>query len=159
MTAATSETHRLRERTGQWLAAIQQQDRDAVLAFYSPSIRSFDVILAQQVRGEEPYRRHWENCMALCNGEPVFQMYDLEITVDGALAVSHGMFHCGCDDENGELQTGWMRGTFVWQKKQGQWFIEHEHLSNAFDPASGELIMDWQPDHQPEPVPILESVS
>ncbi len=142
----------IRELTCRWLAAIKAQDRDGVLSLYSPSIRSFDVILAQQVRGEEAYRQHWDRCMALCNGDPVFEMYDMEVSVEGALAVSHGLFHCGCVDENGELQTGWMRGTFVWQQQGGQWRIVHEHLSNAFDPASGELIMGWQPAHTPVPV-------
>ena len=28
-----------------------------------------------------------------------------------------------------------------------QWCIVHEHLSNAFDPGTGELIMGWEPDH------------
>ena len=47
------------------------------------------------------------------------------------------------------MQTGWMRGTFVWQQEAGEWCIVHEHLSNAFDPGTGELIMGWEPDHTP----------
>lgn len=157
MTTSLSQEAIIRELTGRWVAAIASQDSEAVLSFYSPAIRSFDVILDQQIRGADNYRDHLARCMALCNGEAVFEMYDLEVTVDGGLAVCHGMFHCGCDDENGELKTGWMRGTFVWQKNQNQWRIVHEHLSNAFQPTSGELIMDWQPDHTP--VPLTEKAS
>ena len=139
----------IREQVRRWQQAIRDQDRDAVLALYSPAIRSFDVILDQQVRGEQPYRQHWERCMTFCNGEPVFQMYDMEVTVEGGLAISHGLIYCGCENENGEMQTGWMRGTFVWQQEAGEWCIVHEHLSNAFDPGTGELIMGWEPDHTP----------
>lgn len=149
----------IHERTAGWVAAIAAQDAEAVLAFYAPGIRSFDVILAQQIRGADNYRDHLARCMTLCNGEPVFEMYDLEVTAEGSMAITHGMLQCGCEDENGQMQVGWMRATFVWQRQNNQWQIVHEHLSNPFDPVSGELIMGWQPDHTPQPLPELEKTS
>ncbi|MED5387860.1 MAG: nuclear transport factor 2 family protein [Pseudomonadota bacterium] len=159
MALSNSQETVIRELTARWVAAIASQQDDEVLSFYSDGIRSFDVILDQQVRGTEDYRVHLARCNAFCNGEPVFEMYDLEVTVEGSLAVAHGMIHCGCDDENGQLQTGWMRASFVWQQLDGHWQIVHEHLSNAFEPGSGELIMDWKPEHKPVPVPVMERAS
>ncbi|KGD64842.1 ketosteroid isomerase-like protein [Alcanivorax nanhaiticus] len=152
MTSNTTPQDSIREMAARWLDAIKAKDREGVLAMYSPSIRSFDVIFAQQVQGEEDYRQHWDRCMALCPGEPLFEMYDVTITVEGQLAVTHGLFKCGCEDENGEQKTGWMRGTLVWQQQGGEWLIVHEHLSNTYDPVSGDLITDWQPDHVPVPL-------
>ncbi len=159
MTRSVHQEKVIRDLTAGWVAAIGAQDGEAALAFYGPDIRSFDVILDQQVRGADDYRDHLARCMLLCNGEPVFEMYDLEVSVEGDLAVCHGMIHCGCEDENGEMKTGWMRGTLVWRCEEGRWQICHEHLSNPFDPGSGELIMEWRPQHQPQPLPRMEKAS
>jgi len=39
----------------------------------------------------------------------------------------------------------WVRVTLGLRKQQGAWRIVHQHLSDPFDPDSGQARMDLQP--------------
>ena len=95
----------IEELTRRWLKAAASNDVEAVMALYHPAIRSFDAILALQVKGAPAYREHWKKCMASCPADPFFEMYDFKVETADSLAVSHSLTHCGATVE-GEQQGG-----------------------------------------------------
>jgi ketosteroid isomerase-like protein len=76
-----------------------------------------------------------------------FEIGQLDINQDGELAVCAFLNQCGgMDEKTGEEQVGWIRGTQVYQKRNGQWLIIHEHFSLPFDMASGAALFHLTPE-------------
>lgn len=125
--------------------SFRTKDLERIMARYTPDIRAFDAIQELQFKGLESYRRHWQECLAMCSGEPIMRMDQLVIEAQGPLAVAHWLGHCGSTDENGAVQGCWMRTTTCLRRVEGQWKIFHEHWSVPFDMRNGKALLDLEP--------------
>ena len=113
-----------------WESAVQQQDMAAVLAQHSPDIVMFDVPEPIQARGLAEYRETWE--LFFANNEPgpaSFRLHELEVIVDGSLAVAHALLDA-TDDK--------CRLTSVLRKIDGGWVFVHEHHSSPWPNPRGD---------------------
>lgn len=129
-----------------WLTAIQARDADAIIAHYTPDIVAYDAVLQLQFKGRQAYRDHWKSCFDMCGGPMVFEPGDLDIQVSGELATVHGLIRCGGSDEQGNVQSAWMRMSSSYRKSEGKWQIAHEHFSAPFDMMSWKALFDLDPD-------------
>ncbi|MGK2740055.1 YybH family protein [Tepidicaulis sp. LMO-SS28] len=131
----------IRALIDEWVRAAKAADIEAVMACYTNDIRAFDAIAKLEFRGMEAYRAHWKMCMEMMPGaEMIMDVHDLEVEQNGDLAFVHYLSLCGCTDEKGEAQTGWMRATVCCRKTDKGWKIAHEHYSSPFDPETMEII-------------------
>lgn len=121
------------------------KDINKIMSQYAPDIRSFDAVSQLQFNGVDDYRKHWEACLSFCQGPTVFEIHELETVIDGNLAVSSYLTYCGGANEKGEMQGGWMRGTMVHRKIDGEWKIAHEHYSVPFDMKTGNTLFNLTP--------------
>ncbi|HEY4542989.1 MAG TPA: SgcJ/EcaC family oxidoreductase [Noviherbaspirillum sp.] len=128
-----------------WKNAFLKRDVNAVMALYAPDVVAFDAILKLQFKGVEAYGKHWEACMAMCDGELVFEVRELTITAAEEIAFGHYLCRCGATNDQGETQSSWMRVSFGLRRHAEGWRIVHEHFSAPFDPASGKALFDAQP--------------
>ncbi len=128
-----------------WADATRKIEVDRVLSLYEPGIRAFDAIGPLQFRTVETYGPHWHACMAGVEGQMIFEHAELEIEADGSLGVASFLARCGCTDDEGKEQAGWMRGTVALRKGADGWRIYHEHYSNPFDPATLKASADLEP--------------
>lgn len=128
-----------------WAESTRKKDLDAIMACYAPDVRAFDAIGPLQFRDAAAYREHYATCLTYMPGETLFEVHQLEIEAEGDLAFASYLGRCGCTDEKGELQAGWMRATICCKKLEGEWRIAHEHYSNPFDPESGQTRLDLEP--------------
>ena len=127
-------------------AATRKSDLDTIMACYTRDVLAFDAIAALQFRGVDAYRKHWEFCIQyMPGGEFILEVHDLEVVVDGSVAFAHYLSRCGCRDEHGNEQTGWMRATVCCRRLADGWRIAHEHYSAPFDPESGKALTDLRP--------------
>ncbi|MFC3285878.1 YybH family protein [Litchfieldella rifensis] len=128
-----------------WQAAVRDKDIEAITAHYAPGIVAFDAISQLQFKGLEAYRKHWEACMAMCQGPMTFELHEVAITADEHAAFCHALVNCGGTNDKGEQESGWMRMTAGYRRIDGRWLVVHEHFSAPFDMASGKAMFDLEP--------------
>jgi uncharacterized protein (TIGR02246 family) len=131
----------IRDLVARWTKGAKTQDLEGVMALYTPDVVAFDAIMALQFKGRDAYRKHWETCFSYMpsHSEMIWDMQDLQVTVDQNLAYYHYVVRCGCVIDGVE-KSGWMRGTGCCRKTKGKWLIAHEHTSSPFDPMSNQVI-------------------
>ncbi|TLX62446.1 DUF4440 domain-containing protein [Stutzerimonas nosocomialis] len=146
MSTANHEETRIRELTEAFVAAVGAKDLDRIMAGYADEVIAFDAVGELQFKGAQLYREHWQRCLSFCQGEGLFEIHDMDVQATGDLAFGHFLSHCGGQNEQGEMQTCWMRGTRCWRKQGGEWKVVHEHFSAPFDMQSGAVRFDLQPE-------------
>lgn len=155
--SATTAVTEVRNRIDSWTAAVRRADIAAIMSHYAPDVLAFDAIQQLQFKGVPAYEKHWKACLEMCPGPMVFEVHELDVQVEGPLAVAHALMRCGASDESGETKTSWMRMTSSYRKIDGQWMITHEHFSAPFDMQTGKALFDLQPDGSADkvrPIPL-----
>lgn len=127
-----------------WASAVRRRDLPAILAHYAPEVVAFDAVGALRFTGFDAYARHWEACMAMCPGDMIFELRDVDVAVAGDLAVCSWVVRCGHTD-GAQEKSGWMRSTAALRRPADRWRIVHEHHSVPFDPESGKALFDLIP--------------
>ncbi|MGO4573419.1 YybH family protein [Microvirga sp. 2TAF3] len=135
----------VRDLIDRWIKAVRAQDIDGIASHYAPDILAFDAVSQLQFKGVEAYRKHWEACLAMCDGLMIFEIRDLAITASGDVAFAHCLNRCGGTAANGEEKASWMRMTSGYRKIDGKWMVVHEHFSAPFDMETGKALFDLQP--------------
>lgn len=128
-----------------WLAAVRDKDIEAITAHYASDIVAFDAISQLQFKGVEAYRKHWEECMAMCQGPMTFELHEVSISADEHVAFCHALVNCGGTNDKGEMESGWTRMSAGYRRIDGRWLVVHEHFSAPFDMASGKAMFDLEP--------------
>ena len=128
-----------------WMEAARRTDAARILALYEPGVTAFDAIGPLQFKGAEAYGAHWRDCIDQMPGAMVFEPHEVTVEAERDLGVTHFIARCGCEDEKGELETGWIRGTMIMRRGASGWRIMHEHFSNPFDPATMKATCDLTP--------------
>jgi len=108
---------------------LLQRNAPAVAGAYASDAAIFDLAppLAHSIDVEQlaTWLAGWD--------APVDQkLHDFQFTVDGNLAVGHGMVHVSTRTKSGEDAAWWMRMTVCLKRHSGTWKITHEHTSVPF---------------------------
>jgi ketosteroid isomerase-like protein len=135
----------VRDSVNQYVSAVRAKDVSRIAALYSDDVVAFDAILALQFVGKPAYIEHWQTCMGFTSGDMYFEVHQLKVYATGQLAFSHSVNQCGCTNEQGEMQSSWMRCTQCWCHTSDGWKIVHEHFSAPFDMESGQALFNLQP--------------
>ena len=137
----------VRELIEAWSKATCANDLEGVMALYTPDIVAFDALGQLQHKGAGAYRKHWEICIS--HMPPGWQMimepHEVQVTQDGDIAFVHYLARCGCVDDKGEGQVGWMRATVCCRNTPDGWRISHEHYSSPFDPETMKVMENLEP--------------
>jgi uncharacterized protein (TIGR02246 family) len=139
------EEAQIRRRIDDWATAFRGKDLNSVLSFFAPETVAFDLVPPLAYTGRDAYQKQWEKLFASYQGPIEYEIRDLSITAKQTLAFSHSLNHISGMSENGQKTGFWLRMTACWQKIDGQWFIEHEHVSVPVDPAKGTAMFDLKP--------------
>lgn len=149
-TTRIQDESRIRQLTETFEQATVRKDLDTIMKQYATDVLAFDAVGPLQFKGVDAYRQHWQNCFEFCTGEGYFEISELAIHVSGDLAYSHFISHCGGTNEQGEMQSAWMRGSRCWQRQEDDWKVVHEHFSMPFDMTSGQVNFAVEPDAKAE---------
>jgi len=137
--AAASDEAKIRALEAQFVAAFNAKNVDAIMKVYVPGngLVVFDVIPPRQFVGAQAYRKDWEGLFAMFKGPLKFELSDLAVSVDHSLAYGHSIQHLTGTDTGDHPIDLTVRVTDVYRKTNGQWLIEHEHVSIPVDLSTG----------------------
>lgn len=135
----------IRDMVSQYVNAVRAKDVARIASLYSDNVVAFDAILALQFVGKPAYIEHWHTCMGYAKGETLYEVHQLQVTASEQLAFSHSVNLCGCANEQGNMESSWMRSTQCWCHTKDGWKIVHEHFSAPFDMENGQVLFSLQP--------------
>lgn len=137
----------IRKLIQQWTDATCASDLEAVMALYTPDVIAFDALGPLQHKGVDAYRKHWETCLSYMppGGTMIMEPHEVAVTLGGDIAFVHYVVRCGCIDDKGEEQIGWMRATVCCRHTPDGWRIAHEHYSSPFDPHTMKMSENLAP--------------
>lgn len=135
----------IRDLVNQYVSAVRTKDLSRVAALYTDDVLAFDAILALQFKGKTAYMAHWQTCMEFAKGETLYEVHQLQVTAGEQLAFSHSVNLCGCANDQGKMESSWMRSTQCWRHTNEGWKMAHEHFSAPFDVENGQALFTLQP--------------
>ncbi|MEZ6047922.1 MAG: nuclear transport factor 2 family protein [Planctomycetaceae bacterium] len=94
----------------------------------------YDAIPPYKTVGAENIRKIWESCLPHFPESFRSEHRDLEVHVDGNVAMVHGLHRFIPDDPEHPCGNTWMRITVGYRKIDGAWKVVHEHVSIPFNP-------------------------
>jgi uncharacterized protein (TIGR02246 family) len=113
-----------------WVAAVQANDLDGVLADHADDIVMFDVPPPQDgVRGLDAYRATWPPFFTWIRSGAVFALVSTEVTAGADIAYAHLLLRCGTPGDLARHPDHRLRITLGLRKQDGRWLIAHEHHS------------------------------
>jgi uncharacterized protein (TIGR02246 family) len=111
--------------------ALRAKDIDALMAYYSPDVVTFDLMPLQR-QGAAAYRKNFEAWFASVQGPIDFEIRDLRITMGDDVAFCRYLGWVKSTRATGEKADYRVRVTAGLQKINGRWLISHEHVSVPF---------------------------
>lgn len=141
---ATDAAH-VRERMDALIEAVRAFDLEGVKASYAPDMVSFDIEPPLQHVGAEAKCNNWREFFAVFQRPLGYELRDLTIAVDGDVAFAHSLNRVSATLKDGTRSEYWVRFTVGFRKIDGNWLINHDHVSVPFDVASGRASLDLEP--------------
>ena len=135
----------VRQRTRDLVRAIGAKDLDGVMAFYAPTVVSFDLDPALRYTGTDRKRQAWQALFAAHPGTFVYDVAELDVTADGELAFAHSLNHVKGRLSSGQPTDLWVRWTACFRRIDGVWLIVHDHVSVPADLEHGKAVLNLTP--------------
>lgn len=114
------------ERLGR---AIRDKNLDVLMSFYASDVVVFDVFPPLETRGAPAYRNNFEHWFSSVQGPIEYQMQGLDITPCGSHVISRCISHIKARSKAGESMEYSVRVTSVFESRDGEWLVTHEHIS------------------------------
>src|SRR5262245_35078901 len=141
----TSSEDQIRARVDEWASAFRSKDINRVMSVFAPDVVAFDIVAPLAYTGRDSYRKQWEKLFASSQGPIEYEIRDLKISADHNLAFSHSINRIKGTLKNGQKTEVWLRMTACWKRIDGQWLLEHEHVSVPVDMESQKALLDLKP--------------
>lgn len=135
----------IRQRVVGYAKAISAKDIDAVMSFFAPDLVSLDIAInTLSYVGAENKRREWQKAFAAYSSN-AYDVRDLNVTMDGELALVHAVNHLKGTLASGEVTDLWVRWTACFRRIDGIWLIVHDHVSVPADFEHGQALLNLTP--------------
>jgi ketosteroid isomerase-like protein len=134
----------IRQRVQDYVNAIRAKDLDGVMRFFAPDLVSFDLAPPLRYFGADNKRSEWQKAFGAFRSIS-YEIRDLEVAVDGALAVVRGLNHFTGTPVTGPVTDVWVRWTACFRNIDGVWLIVHDHVSVPADLQRGQAALDLAP--------------
>ena len=118
-----------------WSVSTRAGDLDALMAPIDPSIVSFEHAGAMEYVGLDAVREVCSAGLAAAPDGADMDTPDLTVRVGGDLAVSWGVDRIRTGRRDDTMAQQRSRGTRVFQRRDGEWRMVHQHLSFPADPG------------------------
>ena len=144
-TAAPVDTAAIKALEARFAKAVNAKDVDAIMKVYSPDVFVFDLPPPRQYVGAAAYHEDWKGLMAGFAGPLKFELSDLVVSGDAAIAYGHSIQRLTGKDPKGASVDMTVRVTDVYRKTAGGWRIVQEHVSVPVDLETGKPDMTSKP--------------
>ncbi len=139
LAAGTSDVEEIRALEHEYASAIASKDVDRIMRVYVPdeNLFVFEAVPPRQFVGAKAYRRHVEGFATSFPGPITYEVTDVAVARQGAIAWGHSIQHLTGTDREGHRVDMTFRVTDVYRRVRGHWLIVQEHASFPVDPISG----------------------
>jgi ketosteroid isomerase-like protein len=135
----------IRQQINQIVEGVRARDLDGLRRLYAADVVSFDVEPPLQHVGVEAKMKNWANVFTVFR-DAAYEVRDLAVIAGDDVAFGHGFGRLSGTLRNGTATSGmWVRGTFCFQKIDGDWLITHDQVSVPLDLPSGRGVTDLEP--------------
>lgn len=135
----------IRRQIDKVVAEIGAKDADSLARLYAEDVVSFDVEPPLQHVGVDAKMKNWAKVFTIFK-EVSYEVRDLKVTVGGDVAFGHLFGRLSGTLQDGTATDGmWVRGTFCFQRIDGDWLIVHDQASVPFDIMTGKGVTDLEP--------------
>lgn len=128
-----------------WKHAFEVRDLSGIMAIYSPDVLTYDAVPPLQFSGADAYRKDYETFLGKFKGPVRVTIRHVHVEQSGPVAYAFGLERLRGTMTNGRDVDMWLRFTDGWKRQNGQWLIEHEHVSVPVDMATGKAQLDLTP--------------
>jgi ketosteroid isomerase-like protein len=128
-----------------WKQAFEARDVNKIMAIYSPDVISYDAVPPLQFSGAAAYRKDYETFLAQFKGPVRVTIPHVHVEQSGPVAYAFGLERLRGTTMGGTNVDMWLRFTDGWKRQDGQWLIEHEHVSVPVDMGTGKARLDLTP--------------
>ncbi len=135
----------IRQRIEDLAKAIRAKDIDGVMSLYASNVVSFDIVPPLRYVGADGKRRAWQEVFAAYPGSIVYEVRDLNVTMNGELAFVHSVNHVKGTLASGHISDLWLRWTACFRRIDGVWLVVHDHVSVPADLAHGQAVLNLTP--------------
>lgn len=136
---------KIREQVGKIVEGLRTKDLDGLKRLYATDVVSFDVEPPLRHVGVAAKMKNWANVFTFFQ-DVNYEVRDLTVVVGDDVAFGYGFGRLGGTLTNGTATDGiWVRGTFCFQKIDGDWLIAHDQASVPFDVLTGRGVADLEP--------------
>ncbi|MEH2467582.1 YybH family protein [Nostoc sp.] len=140
----TLEETEIKERVNDWLAAFSVGNKPFDfsvldnLYWQDEQFLAFDTLSPQttRIQGWQSYEEIWKPFMAALAQWQVKSVGDIQIFTSDNITVSALIFESTAATISNEAVKITAHATLVWEKREGQWRIIHEHISNPVNIAN-----------------------
>ena len=135
----------VRQQVYKIVEGIHAKDLEGLRRLYAADVVSFDVEPPLQHVGVEAKMKNWAKVFTLFR-DVAYEVRDLTLTAGDDIAFGHCFGRLSGTLQNGTATSGmWVRGTFCFQKIDGDWLVVHDQASVPFDMLSGKGVTDLEP--------------
>jgi len=125
--------------------AVRACDVDAMIGLCSADVLVFDLLPPLSHQGQAAVHRLWSGALARLIAPLEYELFRLDIALDGNVAFAHAVTRLGGMRDDGEEIASWLRLTFGLRREAEGWKIAHQHVSVPFDGDSGAALRDLAP--------------
>jgi ketosteroid isomerase-like protein len=132
--------------------AIRARDVDALVAFYAPDVKTFDLVTPLASDGIEALRCRVTEWFSSFTSPIEYRVRKIELFVAGDVAFEHHLVHVEGWNKLGRHIRMWFRESVGYKKMDGVWRVVHQHSSVPMDMETGMAQTDLHPDrhaHRP----------
>jgi len=142
---ARKDVDAIKARYSAWKHAFEARDLNGIMAIYSPDVLAYDAVPPLQFSGAPAYRKDYETFLGQFKGPVRVTIPHVHVEQSGPVAYAFGLERLRGTMTSGTDVDMWLRFTDGWKRQNGQWLIEHEHVSVPVDMATGKARLDLTP--------------
>ena len=130
--ARTTDEAEIRAIIEDYAEGLRHRDAHRCVAHYAEDIVQFDMMPPLEYRGKETARKNLAEWFKTFNGPVVVEITELKILTGTEAAFAYCLNHISGTSMKGEKNDHWVRVTIGFQKTDGEWLVNHEHVSVPF---------------------------
>jgi uncharacterized protein (TIGR02246 family) len=128
-----------------WFDSTAAKDLDGQLAHVADDVVAYEHEAPLRHVGVAEVREVCRRGLESSAGAVSWTMPELDVVVDGDLAVAWGLNRMTAENDEGATVESWSRGTRVFRRTGRGWELTHQHVSFPYDLETGGARTDLRP--------------
>jgi uncharacterized protein (TIGR02246 family) len=130
--APTTDEDQIRTNIEDYAEGLRTKDVERCTAHYADDVVQFNLAPPLEYRGKEAVRKNLAEWFKTFNGPIGVDIDGLEISAGADRAFAYSFNRISGTKTNGQSNAHWVRVTIGFRKTDGQWLVNHEHVSVPF---------------------------